>query len=226
MTAMDEERSPGSWEPPPPWGTEAAFLLVACDFALLLLLPPSWTLAARAGVALAFPVLFLALGKNPFVSMGIRTGSAMQGIKACGAAVLVTSVLVGIGAGVFFGLRAAGVNLVLPPPAGSGPQRLLALLLTVGAYPLLEEWIYRGVLYPTLEIRTGRVPAIVLSGLVFQALHLAYGKVMPHYFIGGMILAWAFARGRSLIYPVLLHALWNLFVAGIDIARAEGILTI
>jgi membrane protease YdiL (CAAX protease family) len=115
------------------------------------------------------------------------------------------------------------VPLEPPAPAGvEGAARWKGLLITVVLYPILEEWIYRGVLYPPLEARSGRWPAIVISGLVFQALHLAYGIHWPHYFVGGMILAWAFAKSRSLIYPIFLHGLWNLFVAVVDMGRTDG----
>jgi len=37
-----------------------------------------------------------------------------------------------------------------------------------------------------------------------------------------MILAWAFARGRSLLYPLVLHSGWNAFVMFVDAARWHG----
>jgi membrane protease YdiL (CAAX protease family) len=57
---------------------------------------------------------------------------------------------------------------------------------------------------------------------VFQALHLAYGIYLPHYFLGGMILAWAFFRSGSLLVPIGLHAAWNLLVIAVETSRASG----
>lgn len=220
---MSETRTEDFWSPAPPWGPETAFLLVAADFALILFLPEGWGAPGRIAAALLFPLAFFVLRRWAPASLGLSIGRVREGVKACGVSILIAVLLVGLGAAAVLALRTAGVRIALPAPsAAKGTEFVRALLVSVLLYPVLEEWIYRGILYPPLEARTGRLTAIVVSGVVFQALHLAYGKTAPHYFIGGMILAWAFSRGRSLIYPVFLHALWNLFVALADAARAQG----
>ncbi|MHC5039159.1 MAG: lysostaphin resistance A-like protein [Planctomycetota bacterium] len=220
---MTDDPDPARKSPTPPWGPEAAFLFIAVDFSIYLFLPHEWSIPVRFGLAGAFTLALRLFWKAPASLMGFRLGSLREGVRVCGITIAVTVVLLGAGAGLFFLLRAFGVPLALPPPSkASWPAIWRAGLLTVLLYPVLEEWIYRGILFPPLEERTGRVSAILLSGLVFQALHLAYGIWLPHYFVGGMLLAWGFMRTRSLLYPIFLHALWNAFIIGFDAVRGAG----
>ncbi len=210
-----------------PWAPEAAFLLVAADFCWVLFLPHAWTLPARFTGAFLFTFALIAVWKAKPRHLGLTPGRTRDGLRASLFASAVALGLLGLALGVFLLLRAAGAGLALPEPSrATSVQRWQAAALTLLAYPILEEWIYRGILYPPLEKAVGRPAAVVLSGVVFQALHLTYGLAWPHYFVGGMILAWVFARSRSLIYPVLLHALWNLLVLLADLARSEGVLTL
>jgi membrane protease YdiL (CAAX protease family) len=49
--------------------------------------------------------------------------------------------------------------------------RVVIALLAVGTAPLVEELVYRGVLYPVLQARLGRARAIALVTLLFAAVH-------------------------------------------------------
>lgn len=49
--------------------------------------------------------------------------------------------------------------------------RLAVALLAVATAPFVEELVYRGVLYPSLEARLGRMPAIVSISAVFALVH-------------------------------------------------------
>ncbi|MHC4777415.1 MAG: lysostaphin resistance A-like protein [Planctomycetota bacterium] len=220
---MDDRREPETSEAPPAWGPEGAFLFIAVDFMLIFLAPRSWVLPARFGAVFVFSLILLGPLKAKPAHLGLCLGRIGEGFKISALSVGIASLLTVLGIGVYLILHTMDLAPELPPPA-RGPTSLWleAAVRTVLLYPILEEWIYRGVLYFPLEHRVGRRGAIILSGLVFQSLHLAYGVPWPHYFIGGMILAWAYARGRSLLYPIFLHALWNLFILGTDWARGAG----
>ena len=78
--------------------------------------------------------------------------------------------------------------------------------------PLTEEGIYRFALCLPAARLFGRWPTIVLSGVVFAALHVVYGKLNPDNLVAGFVLGWAFLKSESLLIPVILHALGNLCV--------------
>ncbi len=86
--------------------------------------------------------------------------------------------------------------------------------------PLLEETVYRFVLCVAAVAVLGPVPAIVLSGIAFGALHVVAGVASPDNLIAGFILAWAFLKSGSLAVPIALHALGNLCIVAAQIAVA------
>lgn len=78
--------------------------------------------------------------------------------------------------------------------------------------PIIEEGIFRGILYRKCRRYLGRaLPAAVLSALLFGILHAnlvqgVYGFLM------GLLLAWFYERYDSFLAPVLIHAASNVSV--------------
>src|SRR5208282_4464165 len=117
------------------------------------------------------------------------------------------------------------------PPQPIGPNMISDVDQVGGALwrgclmaPLTEELLYRGVLTSAVERLGGMLAAVLASGFVFVLLHLVYGQpafAMPEYFLAGAVMAWAFLRSRSLLAPILLHALGNLFVIANDVLLLE-----
>jgi len=115
-------------------------------------------------------------------------------------------------AGLLGGLR--------PPFMVADLEDALAYAVVGGiAAPIVEEFIYRGVVQPRLRSAIGPVAAILVSGPLFWGLHWVYhqGVSPPNHLFAGWILAYAFERGRSLLAPTLLHAAGNLVVIGFDL---------
>lgn len=99
-----------------------------------------------------------------------------------------------------------------------GHSILLALPVVCLAAPIVEETVFRGVLYRWLR---GVMPvgaAMVLSGAIFAFAHAVTLLFLP--LLGlGVLLAWIYERSGSIWPGVLVHALFNL--AGIiDILTA------
>ena len=84
--------------------------------------------------------------------------------------------------------------------------------------PVGEEVIYRGILYPPLREKYGATKAILISAVIFAAMHpiLAMRPILPiTQFVGGLIFAYAYEKSGSLLYPMIYHACGNglLFLA-------------
>lgn len=82
---------------------------------------------------------------------------------------------------------------------------LVAVLLA----PVVEEFVFRGVLFQALRQRIGLWPAIGISSIVFGLLHLLaplYAVVLT---ILGFWLAAAFHRTGSIVVPIVGHATFN-----------------
>jgi uncharacterized protein len=109
------------------------------------------------------------------------------------------------------------------PASGQGRlSRLgaLAMLLLVGvAIPVVEEMLFRGVLYAWMSEQMPWVAAAVLSSLVFGVAHFESGKpVVAACAVSGLSLAASFHYSHSLFAPILIHAVNNLTKVGLTLA--------
>lgn len=77
------------------------------------------------------------------------------------------------------------------------------------ATPLAEEFCFRGVLHSALR-KTGLrfLPAAILGGIYFSAMHLFVPALLP-LTLFAILLARAYERARSVLAPVVMHALFN-----------------
>ena len=99
-----------------------------------------------------------------------------------------------------------------------GHAFLLALPVVCVAAPIVEETVFRGVLYRWLRGVLPIGPAMVVSGGIFALFHLNPLLFLPLAGLG-VLLAWIYERSRSIWPGVLVHALFNL-VGLIDIVTA------
>jgi membrane protease YdiL (CAAX protease family) len=72
----------------------------------------------------------------------------------------------------------------------------------------VEELLFRGVLYQALRRRMPVGSAILISALIFSAMHLSLVLFIP-FTLMGIILAAVYERSGSLIPTILLHACNN-----------------
>ena len=96
---------------------------------------------------------------------------------------------------------------------------LLISFGTVILAPVVEEILYRGLLFGTLY-NYSRVAAYVISSFVFSAIHIIgyVGFYDPlslllsflQYLPAGLCLGWAYAKSDSIWAPILMHILINL----------------
>ncbi|HET7589417.1 MAG TPA: CPBP family intramembrane glutamic endopeptidase [Solirubrobacterales bacterium] len=108
-------------------------------------------------------------------------------------------------------------TLITPPDQkniaedfGSWP---LQVLLIVIAAPISEEVCFRGMLFGGLRRDLSRIPAALVAGLVFGALHATTGvTAVPPLIFLGFVLCLLYERTGSIVPGILLHALNNAVV--------------
>ena len=85
-----------------------------------------------------------------------------------------------------------------------------ARAITVGAIlpAVIEEFLFRGLLYGALRPRLGAVPSIALSAAVFAAFHFNLYQFLPILVIG-VTLAYLYEKTRSLVTTSFVHILHN-----------------
>lgn len=84
---------------------------------------------------------------------------------------------------------------------------LMALTLCVGA-PIMEEIIFRGVLFSVAAKYTTPLYANIASSLFFASVHSNLNSLIPLTMLG-MVFAHVYHKKGSLAVPVLMHALFN-----------------
>ena len=94
--------------------------------------------------------------------------------------------------------------------AVSNDDGILSLLAAVIIAPILEELIFRGLMFTRFCRGMPAPAALILASTIFGALHgtllwASYG------FIGGIAMTLVFMKYRSLYAAMLLHAVFNLF---------------
>jgi membrane protease YdiL (CAAX protease family) len=90
---------------------------------------------------------------------------------------------------------------------------LWVLPLAIIAAPVFEEFIFRGLIFGGLRRSFGVWPATLASAAVFAILHPALA-IAP-VFVLGICAALVYERTRSLLAPMLVHALYNACVIGV-----------
>ncbi len=87
----------------------------------------------------------------------------------------------------------------------------MAVVVVLGA-PVIEEFVYRGLLQRTLaDLGGGRWPAIVLTSIAFAAVHRDVARIdaIGALFLLSLGLGWVYERSGRLIGPIVMHALFN-----------------
>jgi len=86
---------------------------------------------------------------------------------------------------------------------------ILNLILAGVLAPVVEEVLFRGVVFGSLQAYFGKWTSAVLSAMIFSALHFqAYG-FFPRFMLG-MILVYLYDKYKSLYPAIGLHALNNI----------------
>lgn len=141
--------------------------------------------------------------------------------RETGAGVLVGVALFATVIGV---LAAAGAYAIV----GRGPWGGVAAALVASVTAaVVEEIIFRGILFRLVESAFGSVVAIVVSGAIFGGLHV----LSPHPTVAGLaaialeagiLLACAYVLTRRLWFAMGMHGAWNFMQGGIFGAPVSG----
>jgi membrane protease YdiL (CAAX protease family) len=108
----------------------------------------------------------------------------------------------------------------LPPPSHEAltqlaqardPFTLLALFFVAAVYaPIVEELMFRGVLFPAVSEATKKVwVGVLVSSVVFAMIHQQGPVAWPSLALIGATAAWVTYRTGSLIPAIIMHALHN-----------------
>jgi membrane protease YdiL (CAAX protease family) len=89
-------------------------------------------------------------------------------------------------------------------------QRILIIVLAVSLAPIAEEFIFRFFLYGVAKRYFGRGIAVLVSALLFAAVHAHLPSFAP-LFVLGSCFAIAYEWSGSILVSMMMHALFNAF---------------
>ena len=95
--------------------------------------------------------------------------------------------------------------------SNNGHTGLVASTMAFGIFlaPAAEEFIFRGYLYSTAKRYFGIFPAMILTSLLFAAIHLNLAS-LPSLFVLAVCFSIAYEITGSIFVPMAMHALFNL----------------
>lgn len=86
--------------------------------------------------------------------------------------------------------------------------RIAMFFTAVVLAPVFEEFLFRGVLLPWVVRRTGFWPGIAIVSFVFAGIHFHLPSLLPLFLLSSFFCV-AYARTRSLLVPIGMHACFN-----------------
>lgn len=100
------------------------------------------------------------------------------------------------------------------------------LVFAVLVAPIVEELLFRGLLYPVLNRALGAIAALVLTSLAFALLHagqlaLAWAPLLT-LFLVGFVLTLVRARYQSVMASTLVHMAYNTTLFGVILLQTGG----
>lgn len=213
--------------PPAAWGWPEALLTIALAVFFLLMSIPAYLSpvqeinlsSIRSACALYGSIVIFLLGflvmrnQSPIRLFGLERWRWPETAMASGAA------LAGLLPGVY---ALQWLVAALTGPEGPSAQPVVNFLTThadlqsrlwvagvaVVAAPVAEELIFRGCLYGMLRQVAGRLTALVVSSIVFAAIH-GHVPSIPGLLLLAAGLALLYERTGSLWAPVMVHAAFN-----------------
>ncbi len=94
---------------------------------------------------------------------------------------------------------------------GSAPLslRILIGVIAILIAPVVEEMVFRGILYPTLKHYGFRRAALWGTALLFAAVHLNLATFVPLTLLA-IVLVWLYEATDNLLAPIVAHSFFNL----------------
>lgn len=171
--------------------------------------------AVGGGVAIFGTILVFTLRRMPWVEVVGLGGTEGSLARAIGFALAASVAAAAVAAAYLFAIwdmPAFTQAMESAPDTGmlGDGQEVWMYVLAVVAAPIVEEFIFRGLLFRGMRHAWGFVPSMLASAAIFAVIHPAWG--WPAVFGLGCATAWTLERTNRLPAAMLVHALYNAFV--------------
>lgn len=130
------------------------------------------------------------------------------------------SFLIPVGAGFCFSVFSSTLQEILTIPkflmgetantVGNSVAAFIAAIYVIA--PITEEFVFRGMIMTGLRRALSAVPSVLVSAVLFGAIHLMTGSIITavHAMLGGLIFGLAYEKTGSLFSAIAAHLAGNL----------------
>jgi membrane protease YdiL (CAAX protease family) len=160
--------------------------------------------------------LLPAVAQRPVTDLGLKVPNRNNSVGwALGVALLFGAATFAT-AGIYYWIT--GSNLFTDYFVSRHPQwqnkwvLVTYLVAALFVAPIVEEVVFRGGVYRGIRDAWGVPAGILLSAVIFSALHVAAGADGVTQLLGGLAFAFLYERTGSLLAPVILHFIGNAFL--------------
>lgn len=119
------------------------------------------------------------------------------------------------------GVVVAAFGLIVPPSPARFSPSLLDTLALISLVPFAEEFFFRGAVLAFLRERVGAPWAVTVVSVLFAAAHVPFGAPGPMFALS-LACCGAALAGRSVLWAVAVHALWNAWVVVHHLSFDQG----
>lgn len=120
-----------------------------------------------------------------------------------------------------FGLEEQSQNTVEIMEIARAFPIFIIIIAVIG--PILEEIIFRKIIFGELYKRTNFIIAGSISGLIFAVVHDDFTHLLV-YFVMSFVFAFIYVQTKRIIVPILAHVLMNSFVVIVQLFLLEDII--
>jgi membrane protease YdiL (CAAX protease family) len=181
------------------------------DLTIFVVLLSTWCVVAQVGRLIGLAPVLLMIGASVLLSLGgFRQWYSCPALRAFGWTVphrrfLGIAIIAGLSAAFAVSLivRVAGIRIM------GEPASLAVLIVTVG--PIVEESFFRGFLQPCIAAIAGAMPAVIVAGVCFAAIHGPVTMLQFSCFtVTGVAYGLLRLRSGTIAAPLVMHATYNL----------------
>lgn len=86
--------------------------------------------------------------------------------------------------------------------------RYTLMVMAVIEAPIIEEILFRSIIFRGLGTKLPLLPALIISGFVFGMVHVNAATLIPLWFLG-VAFAWVYWKTQSILAPITMHFLFN-----------------
>lgn len=149
--------------------------------------------------------------RNPLIIFGLRWPKWKSGILVSLASLLAVYPIIFLPVTILHltGVETETQDVVQYLGTAKGlAERLPMILMAVAVAPIAEEFIFRGYLHGVLRKYSGRWISLLVTSLVFAAMHRHLPAMLP-LSIFAVALTLVYEKTRSLWAPIIMHATFN-----------------